>query len=210
MLAGRLGLGMRAAKAIASRLFLTGEPMITTLQNYIQSVQRLCSRFSKAAALALLTTLTVSTLSLSGCDFAAQKELQSGVSSKDDVLVKMGKPTMIWEEKDGSSLYEYPRGPEGHVTYMVKINGDGKYMGMENILTEANFNKISVGMTRDDIRRRLGRPTQTSVLELKKEEVWTWKHFRNNNESRLFHVMMDGEGKVVRTEYGDNPKAQGN
>jgi hypothetical protein len=151
-----------------------------------------------------------SALMLGGCDYVAQKELQAGVSSKDDVLVKMGKPTMIWEEKDGSALYEYPRGPEGYETYMVKISADGKYGGMDNILVEANFNKITAGMTRDDVRRRLGRPTTTSMLELKKEEVWTWKHKRNNSESRLFHVMMDAEGKVLRTEYGDNPKMQGN
>ncbi len=149
-------------------------------------------------------------LGLSGCDYAAQKELQVGASSKDDVLVKMGKPTMIWEEKDGSALYEYPRGPEGHVTYMVKIGSDGKYMGMDNILVEANFNKVVAGMTRDDIRRQLGKPSQTQMLDLKKEEVWTWKHMRNTSESRLFHVMMDSDGKVVRTEYGDDPKTMGN
>jgi outer membrane protein assembly factor BamE (lipoprotein component of BamABCDE complex) len=156
---------------------------------------------------ALFVTLS---LTLTGCDQVAQKELQVGASSKDDVLVKMGKPTMIWEEKDGSALYEYPRGPEGHQTYMVKIAADGKYQGMDNILNEGNFNKVAAGMTRDDIRRQLGRPTETTMVQLKKEEMWTWKYMRNNSESRRFHVMMDAEGKVVRTEYSDDPKKQGN
>jgi hypothetical protein len=169
--------------------------------------QRAVKQFLIASTLSLLA---ITAVGLSGCDYVAQKELQVGASSKDDVLVKMGKPTMIWEEKDGSALYEYPRGPEGHVTYMVKIAADGKYMGMDNILIESNFNKVVAGMTRDDIRRQLGKPTETSILQLKKEEMWTWRYMRNNSESRRFHVMMDPEGKVIRTEYSDDPKKQGN
>jgi hypothetical protein len=157
--------------------------------------------------LALLASLS---LFLAGCDYVAQKELQVGASTKDDVLVKMGKPAMIWEEKDGSALYEYPRGPEGHQTYMVKITADGKYQGMDNILNESNFNKVVVGMTRDDVRRQLGRPTETTMVQLKKEEMWTWKYMRNNSESRRFHVSMDAEGKVLSTDYSDDPKKQGN
>ncbi len=157
-----------------------------------------------------MTTLGVTlTIALVGCDHIAQQELQPGISTKEDVLTKMGKPEMIWEEKDGSAHYEFPRGPEGHVTYMVKISPEGKYLGMENVLTEANFAKVKPGMKRDELRRLLGRPTETGIFQLKKEEVWTYRYRGTHYPSRRFHVMMDLDGVVKNTEATDDPRETG-
>ena len=142
---------------------------------------------------------------LSGCDYVAQNELKAGQSTKEEVIVRMGKPEMIWEEKDGSFKYEYPRGPVGTETYMVDISQDGKYLGMNNILTEANFARIKPGMNRDDVRRMLGKPTETAKFPLKQEETWSWKFKGTPTPVRRFHVNMDFMGLVKSTDQSDDP-----
>lgn len=157
----------------------------------------------------LLSLFAMTAILLSGCDYVAQQELQPGLSTKDDVLLKMGKPVMIWEEKDGSMTYEYPRGPEGHVTYMVKLAADGRYLGMENVLSDKYFAQVKSGMTRDELRRLLGRPTETAIFSNFQEEVWTWRHQGIHYKSRRFHVHMTMDGIVKRTDSTDDPRETG-
>ena len=116
----------------------------------------------------VLLAITVG-LGLAACDFIAEKKLKVGESTVEDVRKFMGKPEMIWEEKDGSQTLEYVRSPEGHQTYMVAIGADGKYKGMKNILVNDEFQKIKPGMTRDDVRRVLGKPTEVVTFKLKNE-----------------------------------------
>ena len=161
---------------------------------------------SKRMVIQSALALSVAIMSvLAGCDYVAQKELKVGQSTKEDVMTLMGKPEMIWEEKDGSSNYEYPRGPAGTETYMVEISPDGKYLGMKNILTEANFARIKAGMNRDEIRRMLGKPTETVKYPLKQEETWTWKFKGTPTPVRRFHVNMDYMGIVKSTDQSDDP-----
>jgi hypothetical protein len=171
-------------------------------QIFVVNLRRLASVIAVALGLS-------STAFLGGCDFIAQTELKPGISTKEEVLQRMGKPEMIWEEKDGSSKYEYPRGPEGHETYMVSIAPDGRYLGMENILVDSTFAKVKAGMTRDELRRLLGRPTETVIFKLKQEEVWTWRHKGVHYKSRRFHVMMDLNGVVKGTDATDDPRETG-
>ena len=165
-------------------------------------------KFSSAKRWIVQSAFTLSLAgmaTLAGCDYVAQKELKVGQSSKEDVMTLMGKPEMIWEEKDGSLKYEYPRGPAGTETYMVDISTDGKYLGMNNILTEANFARIKAGMNRDEIRRIIGKPTETAKFPLKQEETWTWRFKGTPTPVRRFHVNMDFMGIVKSTDQSDDP-----
>ena len=138
-------------------------------------------------------------LGLPGCDYFAEKKLVPGVHTEADVRNFMGKPEMIREEPDGSKRLEYPRGPLGAQTYFVYIDRDGKYKGMEKAMNEANFAKVKVGMTRDDVRDILGKPTETLPLALKKEEVWSWRYESDTSKLMFFNAHFDNAtGKVTR------------
>ena len=143
---------------------------------------------------------------LFGCDYAAQKELKVGESTRDDVVRYMGKPEMIWEENDGSQVMEYARGPQGHQTYMVEIGADGKYRGMKNILIDDTFARVKPGMSRDDVRRLLGKPTETVEFKLKHEIVWSWRHHGDQQRPRMFNVHFDPSGRVKNTSHSEDPK----
>jgi outer membrane protein assembly factor BamE (lipoprotein component of BamABCDE complex) len=152
-----------------------------------------------------LTLLAGLAAFMGGCDLIAQKELKVGESTVDDVKTLMGKPDMIWEEKDGSQVLEFSRAPAGHETYHVRISPDGKYLGMKNILTRENFARVVAGMTQDQVRQVLGRATETVEFKLKQQTVWSYRHMADPGRKQMFNVHFDTEGKVVSTSTTDDP-----
>lgn len=141
-----------------------------------------------------------------GCqqsEFGLEK-LTKGVSTEADVRSAMGEPEIVWEEHNGSRTLEYPKGPAGHRTYMVDIDAQGKLRDYTQVLTNDNFATIKVGMTREDVRRKLGKPRTVGKFNLKNEEVWDWRYLEGPSIERFFNVHFDLEsGKVTRTSVSD-------
>lgn len=154
----------------------------------------------------LLISAAIIAISLTACDQVAQNELKPGISGADDVKRYMGKPDMIWEEKDGTVFMEFPRAPEGHQTYVVEIGPDGKYKGMKNILTDENFAKVQAGLSQDDVRRMLGKPTEQITFKLKNELVWSWRFSPGPGRSEIFNVHFSPDGKVKTTSKSVDPR----
>jgi hypothetical protein len=147
----------------------------------------------RAAFLLMLGAL----LSLLGCD--RTNELRPGVSTTAEVIEKMGKPTMEWQEGT-NRVWEYPFTPEGTRNYMLTIGPDGILKAMEQVLTPENFARVQPGMTREQIRRLLGKPASVQFLELKQEEVWEWKEQTPFPDSDMrFNVYFSNTGQVTRT-----------
>ena len=122
------------------------------------------------------------------------KGIVAGESSEDDVRKQAGRPEITWEEEDGGRRLEYPRGPEGATTWMVTIGADGKVRNIEQVLTAENFARVRAGMSRDDIRRLVGKPTKVEAFALKKEEVWGYRWWESAQEKAFFNVHFDADG----------------
>ena len=135
-------------------------------------------------------------LALLGCD-ARMSELKPGVSTATEVRSIMGQPTFEWKEPDGTVTWEFPRGPSGSVTYMVDLRPDGVLKAIRQVLTEAYFAKIQPGLSKDEVRKLIGKPAETMAFPLKKEEVWSWKFEQGSGEKWHYHVHFDLGGKVV-------------
>jgi SmpA / OmlA family len=167
------------------------------MQQFKALVQQRSSVMAMAAVFA-------GVLALAGCDQAAKLELQAGASTADDVVKMMGKAEMIWDEADGSRTMEYPRGPAGLQTYMVKIGADGKYISMLNVLTEANFAKLKPGMKPDEVRRIIGKPATVVPMKLQNEDVWSWKYSATQPSVRMFNAHFEpGGGPLKSTSFSD-------
>ncbi len=131
------------------------------------------------------------------------KGIVVGESSEDDVRKQAGHPEITWEEEDGGRRLEYPRGPEGATTWMVTIGADGKVRAIEQVLTAENFARVRAGMSRDDIRRLVGKPTKVEAFALKKEEVWGYRWWESAQEKAFFNVHFNADGKVTHTSRSD-------
>jgi hypothetical protein len=135
-------------------------------------------------------------LALLGCD-ARMSELKPGVSTATEVKSIMGQPAFEWKAPDGTLTWEFPRGPSGSVTYMVDLGPDGVLKAIRQVLTEAYFAKIQPGLSKDEVRKLIGKPAETMTFPLKKEEVWTWKFEQGSGEKWHFHAHFDLGGKVL-------------
>lgn len=134
-------------------------------------------------------------------------KLAKGVSTESDVRMVMGQPDTVRDEADGRRSLEYPKGPEGHRTWVFIIGNDGRLEAYSQVLTEQNFGNVKVGMSKDAVRRLLGRPRTTVQFRLKNEEVWDWRYRDPANIPRLFNVHFDiDSGNVVRTSASDDPQ----
>lgn len=135
-------------------------------------------------------------------------KLAKGVSTEAEVRTVMGQPDTVWEEEDGGRSLEYPKGPMGHRTWVFVIGKDGKLRDYRQVLTEENFAGIKPGMSKDAVRRILGRPRTVVQFKLKNEEVWDWLYLQSTNTPRLFNVHFDiDSGTVTRTTSSDDPQS---
>jgi hypothetical protein len=135
-------------------------------------------------------------LALFGCD-VRMLDLKPGVSTAAEVKRAMGQPTFEWKAPDGSVTWEFPRGPSGSVTYMVDLRPDGVLKEIRQVLKEEYFAKIRPGLSRDEVRKLIGRPAETMTFARRNEEVWSWKFEQGSGQHWHFHVHFDLGGKVV-------------
>jgi hypothetical protein len=132
--------------------------------------------------------------------------LKIGVSTAEDVRRQAGKPEMVWEDDDGAQRLEYPRGPNGLTTWMLDFDANGKLVAMSQALTAQNIAQVVPGMTQDEVRRLLGKPSTVAKYALSHEEVWSW-HWAEGGVAGdgMFNAHFSPDGLVVRTSRSDAP-----
>jgi len=113
------------------------------------------------------------------------------------VEARVGAPGTVWENADGSEVWEYPMGPSGVQTFMIDIGPDRAVRAVRQVLREEYFSKVVAGMFRDDVRRLLGRPKEVWYFPARDEETWTWRYLEVNY--RFFNVLFDRTSGTVRT-----------
>lgn len=134
------------------------------------------------------------------------QNLKPGVSTEVEIRQQMGKPEIVWENDDGSRRLEYPRSPGGLRTYMVDIGPDGRLVSVTQALTAENLAQVHPGMTEDQVRRLLGKPTSVAEYRLKKETVWSWRWLEDGvNTPGVFNVHFGVDGVVSTTSRSADP-----
>jgi outer membrane protein assembly factor BamE (lipoprotein component of BamABCDE complex) len=134
-------------------------------------------------------------------------KLKPGVSTEHEVRGLFGAPAAERESGATKGLV-YRLGQEGLHTLLLKIGADGKYLGHENLLTRANFERIKPGLRQSEVQQLLGPPGSSQDYALKRQRAWGWR-FLDGQETRMFVVMLDNSGTVVSTAIEDDPRRQG-
>jgi hypothetical protein len=88
----------------------------------------------------------------------------------------------------------------------VEIGADGRYRGMANALAAANLARVQPGMSRDDLRRLLGKPGDVAAFPARNEVVWTWRVRGEMTTSEMFHAHLGPDGRVMRTSRTPDPR----
>ena len=124
----------------------------------------------------------------------------SAISPEDSaqtVEARVGAPGTVWKNADGSEVWEYPLGPAGVQTFMIDIGPDRTVRAVRQVLREEYFSKVVAGMSRDEVRRLLGRPKEVWYFPARDEEAWTWRYLEVNY--RFFNVLFDHTSGAVRS-----------
>lgn len=134
---------------------------------------------------------------LEGC--ASPRSLVVGQSTEADVRTHMGAPTDSRVEPNGDRIWEYPTGPFGHQTHMVRIGSDGKVKEVAQLLSEEQLAKVIPGQTtKSDVRKLLGRPSFEHQYLV--GETWSWRHYRDGIQPGWLVVIFNPES-TVRDRY---------
>src|SRR6267143_1401861 len=131
---------------------------------------------------------------LAGC--ASLSSVSTGMHAQ-QVQAKLGTPETVRKNADGSEVWEYPGGPLGRQTYMVTLGSDRAVREVHQVLSEQYFSKVHAGMSRDEVRRLLGKPGEIMVFGARDEEVWSWRYQQQN--PMFFNVLFDRTAGTVRT-----------
>ena len=102
-------------------------------------------------------------LCLAGCDPQRISELEEGVATEADVRARFGEPEAVWDAPEGR-VFEYNRQPQGQKNYMITIGTDGKMRALRQVLTPANFAKVTPGMPMEALRKLLGKPARRTPI----------------------------------------------
>ncbi|MCX7201923.1 MAG: hypothetical protein NTV17_06465 [Burkholderiales bacterium] len=145
-------------------------------------------------------------MALSACDQLAQSKLVAGQHTEQDVRSIMGAPTLVWEVQGGARQLDYVRGPQGFETWRVDISADGRYQGMKQLLTVANFKSLAqVGMTEAQLVRLFSRPAERQPYALKKEVWLIWRFEESGSVRRNFNAhFQDGIDRAVEFSFTDD------
>lgn len=141
----------------------------------------------------LALPLVVLVASLWSC--ASVSPVTSGMDAM-QVQAKMGRPETVRKNPDGSETWEYPGGPLGRQTYMVNLGSDRAVKDVRQVLSEEYFSKVIPGMSRDEVRRLLGKPGEVSTYAARDEEVWSWRYQQGN--AMFFNVLFNRSAGAVR------------
>ena len=138
-----------------------------------------------------------------GCASLAPPSLTFGTPMA-DARRSMGAPTGQYTLPDGGTRLEYGRAPYGQQTWMLDFDAQGGFTQATQVLTEARFNRILKGMTRDELLMNLGHPSEASVIGLQRQTVWSYRfagHF-----CQWFQVGINAAGRVADTGYYPEPQ----
>ena len=112
--------------------------------------------------------------------------------------MRMGAPESVWKNADGSEVWEYPQGPLGTRTYMVALGPDRAVREVRQVLDEETISKLRVGMSRDEVRRLVGKPRDVGYSGRTDEEIWSWVYREWQVRKMELHVQFDRPSGTVK------------
>lgn len=147
-------------------------------------------------------------LGTAGCAFVNPAATVPAGASVVEATRALGKPTGEYTLPTGGKRLEFARGPYGKHTWMLDFDATGALRTTTQVLTEANFDAVRAGMSRDELLRAIGHPSETRPIAWQRQTVWSYRYV--SPFCRWFEVGFDTSGKVVDSSYAPDPLCDDN
>lgn len=132
-------------------------------------------------------------LLVAGC---AAQSLRPGASEA-EVRQSMGAPAMELSMAEGSRALVYPTGPLGTHTYMAHVDRNGRLQRVEQVLDDSRFHAIQPGMTKEELLRLIGPPSETMRFGNLRQTAWDYRFRDTWGYLAILSVMIDDNGRVA-------------
>ena len=83
----------------------------------------------------------------------------------------------------------------------MTVNAQGTLEKIDQVLTDANFKRVTPGMTITEVRRILGRNSKEQRFGMTPTELTHKYKFNNGTEDLYFDVTYTADGRVKETGY---------
>ena len=118
--------------------------------------------------------------------------------TRNSLIARMGSPERE-ELTQGVRVLHYPRGPRGHHTYFVYLDREDRVINWEQVLTEERFNRITPGMTEEQVIGLIGVSKITHGLARERGYVWHYRYY--NYQCKSFVIEFTTEHVVRSAGY---------
>lgn len=118
-------------------------------------------------------------------------------------------PTGEYALPNGGRRLEFSQGSFGKETWMLDFDPKGALVSSRQVLTEQNFWNITPGMSSDEVRMRLGRPSWVFGAGWQ-EHVQVWNYRYAGGDCVWFQIAIrDTDRKVRDASMGQDPACDG-
>jgi len=153
--------------------------------------------------------LVAALLLATGCAVMDFQKLAPGRSTEADVRRALGEPAMVLPAADGSRQLAFPTGPFGTQTWMAYVSAEGRLLRLEQALTDDNLQRVSRGISQDEVLRLIGPPWRRVDFANKRQVAWDYRFQDTWGYLVDYAVMVDERGIVAETVRVRIDKEQG-
>jgi hypothetical protein len=129
----------------------------------------------RTRALSATSALVLGAVLLAGCASYGPGKLQAG-QAEADVIARLGQPSARTALPGGGAKLDFARGPMGAHTYRVELDASGRVRAVDQLLTESNFDAVKRNESPEQVRDRLGPPSERRGGWRGVGEVWSYRY----------------------------------
>lgn len=142
-----------------------------------------------------------------GCAGYGPSSMRPG-DTEAEVLAVMGAPTGRYGQPAQAQAgvvkrLEFARGPYGRHTYMLDFDANDRLVSWQQVLNEAQFSQIPVGLSQLQLLQTIGRPADMRQVRYQGHTIWSYRY--ENPFCLWFEVSIDRQGQVAETGNGPDP-----
>jgi len=140
--------------------------------------------------------LTVASVAiLAGC--ANYQSVKPGMSVG-EAIQKLGKPSTTCKRDDGTERLIWTMQPYGQYSWGTNTTPQGTVVGLQQLLTDANFQKLATGRWTDkQVLCEFGEPANTYGIAKGHEIVWAYRYKQDDVWASMMYVYMGPQGNLV-------------
>lgn len=140
--------------------------------------------------------LTVASVAiLAGC--ANYQSVKPGMSVT-EAIQKLGKPSTTCKRDDGTERLIWTMQPYGQFSWGTNTTPQGTVVGLQQLLTDANFQKLATGRWTDkQVLCEFGEPANTYGIAKGHEIVWAYRYKQDDVWASMMYVYMGPQGNLV-------------